>query len=124
MTDFVITYSETESDNLNDKETVRIPIDQLSTIISPLEPCTSYEFQIQATNKHAVGVMSPPESAITDPVGKSEPNKWDCTYLLWKTIVDTQKNATGIDGIHIHMSLTPPNGSCVISPGAIIQCKS
>ena len=84
LKDFVITYF--ESDNNEDKTTNILPKDSQTTTIRPLEPCTSYEFQIQATNKHGDGVMSPPESAITDPVGKSESNKWYspfiCSYCL------------------------------------------
>ena len=75
LKDLVITYF--ESDNTEDKTTKILQIDSRTTTISSLKPCTSYGFQIQATNKHADGLMSPPVSAITDPVGKSESNKWD-----------------------------------------------
>ncbi|XP_072037251.1 receptor-type tyrosine-protein phosphatase F-like [Amphiura filiformis] len=93
---FTIRYQD-----LNTSKTIQIPLTNSSTTITSLQPCKEYEFQIQARNKDADGILSPPVSVstLTVPPGKVES-------------LDTKTSAPGV----ITIEWTKPNKSqCITS---------
>ena len=67
LQDFLITYKETDAAST---EQIRVPLTNSTTTVKKLKPCTSYSFQIQATNLNKEGVLSPAQFASTDFVGE------------------------------------------------------